>query len=772
MHRERRMVWRWVLISLTLWAGQAIANPGDEEDSPIALSERAAVRVNALTSDFRFDGRPNDAAWSAATDSIAQLTMVEPDEGGVPDAPTTVKVFANSSEIIVAAHCRDLEPDRIVSFSKAQDSDLSAEDHLLIVFDTFLDSRSGYVFAVNPSGVRFDGLVPKSGDDLNVQWNTIWEAKTSRDETGWYVEIRIPIKSLSFKRDLTQWGFNVQRRVERSLEVSRWSGIDLDYDISQTSRAGLLTDLPAFDFGVGLSVRPSFVTRARKTKPGAEADFESDLSLDVTQKLTSNMVGSLTINTDFAETEVDVQQINLTRFPAFFPEKRSFFLEGSDIFEFGAGLDEESLLPFFSRRIGLIGPDEEEQAEVPINIGGKIDGRMGGANFGALVVNTSEEDSLDVGAGPKVRVPGTTMGALRVSQNVLEESSMGMIATVGDQQNRADSWMAGVDFTYETSSFRGGEKNFLAGIWGIRNDRAGLTGDKSAWGFRIDYPNDLWDINLTSIRLGNGFDPSLGFMPRNNVQIWDFNAEYKPRPQFGWMRQMFHEFSFSVFNKPNNSDWESYGFTIKPIDWLLESGDRFDVSVSPEGDRPTKPFEIVADVDLPKGTYRWVRYSVGVRSSDKRRLSSELRFETGNNYNGDLDAIIGRLTWKPSALLAVEFTGEQETGEVWALPDDYEELGLTTPVLKSFDERLFGFRTELNVSSDLQFSSFTQYDRASREWGSNCRLRWTFDPYGDLFVVYNVNWFDAHKRGSWKFNDRWKFASSELPVKVQYAVQF
>jgi hypothetical protein len=177
------------------------------------MSERPVLRVNPLTSGFNLDGQRGDPAWRDATDSIPDLTTVEPDEGQVPTAPTIVKVFANPDEIIVAVWCQDREPNRIVSFSKARDSNLDEEDRLVIVFDTFMDSRSGYVFSVNPSGARFDGLVPRHADEVNSSWDAIWEAKTSRDDTGWYAEIRIPIKSLSFEKGLETWGFNIERRV-------------------------------------------------------------------------------------------------------------------------------------------------------------------------------------------------------------------------------------------------------------------------------------------------------------------------------------------------------------------------------------------------------------------------------------------------------------------------------------------------------------------------------------------------------------------------------
>ena len=340
----------------------------EEEEEEEVMGEKPILQLSELTPEFKFDGIFNLAEWETAEDSIANLITIEPEEGGVPEAPTVIKIFANPDYVLVAVRCFDLFPNDIVSFSKARDSELDEEDHVLLVFDTFLDGRSGYVFAVNPSGARFDGLVIEQGEDVNSDWDEIWEAKTSIDNNGWYAEFRIPIKSLSFGLDMTEWGFNVQRRVQRLQETGRWAGAKRDHEIYQTNRAGLLTNLPAFDHGVGLSIRPSLVGRATTFSP-EETEYELEPSLDITQRIGPNILTSLTINTDFAETEVDVRQINLTRFPLFFPERRTFFLRGLDIFEFGLGLDEDNLIPFYSRRIGLFGLDEDNQREIPCSLG-------------------------------------------------------------------------------------------------------------------------------------------------------------------------------------------------------------------------------------------------------------------------------------------------------------------------------------------------------------------------------------------------------------------
>ena len=743
------------------------------ELEPVGEDERSALIAGDLLSDFRLDGLMDDPVWSSAADSISTLVTIEPVEGGIPDGRTIVKVVANAKEIVVGAWCYENEPDRIVAFSKARDSELTeedevlmltAEDYFMIVLDTFLDGRSGYVFAVNPSGARFDGLVIEQGEDVNRDWDTIWEARTSRDHEGWYVEMRIPIKSLSFRKYLSTWGFNVQRRVQRLQETSRWSGANVDFEFYQTNLAGELTGLPAFDLGMGLSVRPALAGAAGKPGSGESVDLDGDISLEVTQNLGPNLLAALTVNTDFAETEVDARQINLTRFPLFFPEKRTFFLEGADIFEFGMGLDEDNLLPFFSRRIGLVGFGEDDQAEIPINAGGKINGRVGNTNLGALVVNTREMGDLEI-EDVELDVQRATMGALRIKQNILEESELGFLTTFGDQLGRSGAWTAGVDVNFQTSNFLD-EKNLLVGAWGLLNDRDDLDGDKTAFGFRVEYPSDLWSFNSTTYRIGDAFEPSLGFVPRNNVFVWDFGGEYKPRPASPLVRQMFHELTFTLFNDRNNTRWESYSSELTMLDWLLESGDRITAGLERMGDRPPEVFEISDGAIIPADTYEWTRFILGASTARKRRVSGGIQWEFGNFYNGDLSTVEASIVLKPSSFFTIAFTLERNTGAVMALPDDFEETGSDVPGNVDFIEELYGIRLQFNFSPDLHFSSFTQYETESRELGANNRLRWTFSPLGDLFIVYN------HSLERSVATNRWDFVAYQLPVKIQYTQRF
>lgn len=715
-------------------------------------AERPALRAGSLAGAFRLDGRLDDPAWATA-DSIPNLTQIEPREGSTPAARTVVRVLASGEELVIGVRAEYPDGVGLVSFARQRDASLSSEDHIRVVIDTYRDGRSGYVFAINPAGARYDALVANQGEGENSNWDTVWEAETSRTPSGWSAEIRIPLRSLLFGEGLDAWGLNIERRIQRLQETDRWASPERDYKLTQTSRSGVLEGLPRFDLGLGLSMRPSATAGAGTPARGAEIQDDQDLSLDVTQRLGGNTVASLTVNTDFAETEVDTRRTNLSRFPLLFPEKRTFFLEGSDIFEFGLGLNED-VRPFFSRRIGLL-----EGREVPIDVGGKINGRLGGTNFGALVVRGDDVPSL---------APGSTMGVLRIKQNILRESSIGLISTVGDPRGLDGSWLAGADFTYQTSHFRG-DKNFLVGVWGLTMDREALVGDapsrrKSAAGFKIDYPNDLWDVALTYKSLGDGFLPSLGFVPRPGVQIVNLNINFAPRPSRPIaglrVRQMFHEL-LNTLVTDLDGHWESYRIFTAPINWRLESGDRFEANVVPTGERLTETFEIADAVIIPAGSYHWNRYRLEAGLAAKRRFSGQVSWWFGGFYEGKLNEIELTASWKPSPLVILELSGEHNVGR---LPQG------------RFAQDLIGTRVRLNVSPDLQLNSFVQYDNESRSVGTNTRLRWTFHPLGDLFLVYNHNILRELTPADPILNRpadrRWAFSSNELLVKAQYTFRY
>ena len=695
--------------------------------SSFLYGQRLKVYVLNENDQISLDGIFNEHAWKDA-DSIGSLTMVEPVEGGTPTQRTVVKILADESNIYLGIRCYDTEPSKIISYSKSRDSRLYSEDRIKFVFDTYLDQRSGYMFAVNPEGTRYDALVSDFGEHENSDWDGLWEAQTIIDHQGWAAEIRIPIQTISYTSGLKEWGFNFERRIQRNLEIDRWTGIKRDYKISQVIRAGRISNLPEFDIGIGLTSKVSLIADTHKSL-GEKAEATLDYSLDFTQKITSDVSAHLTVNTDFAEAEVDSRRTNLTRFPLFYPEKRDFFLEGADIFDFGVGLGTD-VIPFYSRKIGLY-----HGRKVPIIVGGKLNGKVNNTNFGALVTRTNSVDTL---------VPATTLGVVRIKQNLSENYSLGMIGTYGDPVTNKGTWLLGADFTYQTTRFMG-DKNFVAGIWGLYNNNEDLVGDNTSIGFKLDYPNDLWDISLKMKRIGDAFLPSLGFVPRPGIYYYSLGADYMPRPKWKLIRQFFFE-SFARLVTDLNHNWESYTIFTAPFHFLLESGDRFEFNIMPKGEYLPEDFEIDDGVIIKSGPYHWLRYRLELETASKRVVNGQATWWIGSFYQGTLDQIEFQLNVRPVNSLNLSFNYEKN---IVNLPEG------------DFTQDLFGGRIQFSFTSDFEFSSFIQYDSESGSIGTNTRIRWTFALRGDLFIVYNHN-IDKLERNIWQYN------SNQIIIKVTY----
>lgn len=726
----------------------------------VAQTQTPEVRVGGLLPGFKLDGRLDEGMWSAA-DSIDGLTEVEPVVGRPSASRTVVRILADQNRLVIGIRADDPDPAGIVSFARERDAALTNEDHIKVVLDTYRDGRSGYVFAVNPNGARYDAIVSGQGGTENANWDAVWNAVAVRTPTGWSAEIEIPVRSLQFASGLDSWGFNVQRRIQRFLQTDRWASPVRDFRITQTFRAGRISGLPHFELGLGLQVRPSAVAGSGMPAPHSKREDVGELSLDVTQTLGANTLAALTINTDFAETEVDSRRTNLTRFPIVFPEKRTFFLQGADIFDFGLGLGDD-IRPFFSRRIGLL-----NGAEVPVVAGLKLTGRSNGTNVGALALRTGEVFDPD---DPSGRSTDKLLSTVRVSRNLFRESSVGLLASTGDPIGRADSWTAGLDATFRTSRFRG-NKNLAAGVWALSTDRADLSGERSAFGSRLEYPNDIWNAALSYKRIGDGFDPSLGFVPRRAAQVFEVTADFIPRPKRPVLglrvRQLVHEFHPRVITDLNGR-WESYRIFMAPINWRLESGDRFEVNFNPTGERLVEPFTIARGVTIPAGTYQWHRIRLEGGLAPKRRFSGQVTYWLGPFYSGSLDELIATFAWKPSSLLNVELNATRNVGRLHE---------------GNFTQEVIGSRVRLNASPNLQFNAYAQYDNETRNFGTNTRVRWTFSPLGDLFVVYNHNLrgdinpstgLPIASAGSLEpaAMQRWGFASNQLIVKLQYAFRY
>lgn len=680
----------------------------------------------------KLDGRLLEPIWQRAI-PIGSLTMVEPDEGGAPTEETEVCLAATLNALYIGIMCYDREPDRIVSHTMKRDAELRGEDHIKIVFDTFLNGRTGYVFAVNPNGARYDALITQEGERENKEWDGIWEAATHKSDEGWSVEIYIPIKTLRFQTRLSRWGFNAERRIQRLLETDRWANPNRNFKVTHVSQAGQITGIPAFEQGLGLTIRPYVRGDRIKESQGEPFENTGTAGLDVMKNFGGNVTGLLSLNTDFAETEVDTRRVNLTRFPLFFPEKRTFFLEGSDIYEFGLGMGFHhtmDLIPFFSRRIGLV------EAEVaPLDVSIKATGGVSRFSFGALDVVTRPVDDL---------APRANLLAARGYQNIWRESKLGFIVTAGDPLGRNGSYQVGADFVYKTSRFQG-DKNFLVGVWGLVTDREDLGSDRTAFGVAVDFPNDLWDISFNAKRIGADFDPSLGFVPWQGIYKVRFGLAYKPRPDWSWLRQMWYEwFSDAVWDV--NGQIYKWSIFTAPLNWHLESGDRVEINIYPNYERIPERFDLTDEVYIEAGEYNWIRYRLELQSASKRKVSAKISWWFGTWYDGTMDQIQVTANWRPSHHVNLAIEGERD---------------LVRVASGNADIQLARARIDFFITPNFQLLNYVQFDNQTESLGLNCRLRWTYRSLLDVFVVYNRNWLDM--------NRMWVSDLNQFLIKIQYS---
>lgn len=678
--------------------------------------EPTASAVLVIQEAIRLDGRLDEPFWSQA--APIRLTQQAPKPGEAIPFETTVRIAANAENLYFAFECLDPDPRRLVVQTMQRDGDVEGDDFVSIALDTYGDRRTGYFFRVNASAARVDGLVA-GPEDPSLDWDGIWDARTHRAADRWTVEIAIPTRTLNFTRGLDAWGAAFERNIARVRTVLRWTSPTLDSFFYDLSRAGTLTGLAELKQGRGLEFSPYTTGRARKDFSVGDRDLLGAIGGDFSYRVTSQLAAVVTANTDFAETEVDTRQLNLTRFELFFPERRTFFLEGSNQYQFGLGL-EDKFLPFFSRRIGLI-----DGEQVPIDAGVKLNGRAGRWNLGLLDVRT-RRTTLASGAS----VPGTNLFVGRTSFDVTEKLRVGSIVTDGSPDGGQRSTLAGFDAVYRTSEFLG-DKNFFVGIWGAATTRpAGSPGgNRAGYGIKVDYPNDRWDCFVSFHQFGDALDPALGFIPRPGIHRTDGACEFRPRPRedgpFGWVRQQFMDHRF--YRVTNHQGLvESQRFSWVPVNVQTETGDRFSFNWLPTLEHLPGPFEIAEGVTLPVARYRFDRLIGELETSPNRRVQFGNTSGFGSFYSGRLYQQSNYLRYTSArggwqAGLSVE----QNFGR---LPEGH------------FVQRLWQVNTTYAVSSYTSLTSFLQYDSVSQTVGNNLRLRWTLRPGNDLFVVWNRGW--------------------------------
>ena len=709
-----------VLVGVSLSGHTVVAQEPVDVQTATPMMEAALLESDEQ---IVLDGRLDEAVWTRGVPA-RDFLQTEPVEGVPGTERTEVRVAYDADNFYIGAMLADSEPDGILGYQKQRDAGLGSDDRFMWVLDTFLDGRTGYFFEINPAGLMGDGLLRTgSGRTINKSWDGIWEARVARGAYGWSAEVRIPFRTLNFDRTLETWGINFQRTVRRKNEETLWSGHLRNQGLFRPTHAGRVSGLQGMSQGIGLEAKP-YVAGAWKYDAEAGSDVPADIGVDVTYSVASSLRAAVTVNTDFAETEVDQRRVNLTRFPLFFPERRAFFLEGSSVFNFATT---SGVTPFFSRRIGLV-----DGEPTPIRYGARLGGQLGRNELGFLQVQTG-------GHGLQ---PAETFTVGRFKRNFFAQSSIGAIYTrrggaadlglsdaEADELELSTGQTLGVDLDLFTSTFLG-DKNlqfeaFYVGHTASVGDESSSGSDRSARGVRLNYPNDRWRANISYRELGDDYDPAVGFVRRNGFKRLQPTVTFQPRPaRLTAVRQLEFQVFFERLADLDNR-LQTRRLNLKPLGVFFHTGDRIEVDVRNRFEHLDEVFEIQDGVELPIGDYSFTDWEVSARSASRRPISGRVSYGSGGFWSGSRTQMSVDLTVRPRPGLRFSTDWERDIVEL-------DEGTFTTNLVRV--EGAWHLSPWASVTGNLQ------YDNVSELLGMYTRLRWILEPGSDLFFVYTQNW--------------------------------
>ena len=675
----------------------------------------AAVRVTKAPD---IDGHLIDEAWSYAKPA-GEFLQKEPKQNIPHSQRTEFRVLYNNDTLFVGVWCFDTEARNIIAHTMERDVMMRYEDMVNITLDTFQDRRNGYIFTVNPNGARSDATV-SNNTSRNSEWDGAWRAKSKKHAWGWSIEVAIPFKSLSFDEKNDSWGINIYRNIGRFGERGQWANsrrISRSYHVSG---CGDLTGLHGLRQGIGLDITPYATGKYRKDYDSRDSDLLGDFGFDVRYRLTPSLTALASINTDFAETEIDTRQVNFTRFPLFFPEKRQFFLEDSGIFGFGGGessrrrsrdSSDTLLMPFFSRRIGL----SSKGQITPIQFAGKVTGRIKDYNIGLLNAVVEGDDH------PRNAFVG------RVSRNVFEQSSFGFLTTVGDPNSDEMNSVTGIDFQYRNTDFMGGH-TFEANLYALGSYSEDLGGLEPTWATNAKLYDRNIELSASVMEIGNDFNPAMGFVRRRGTRRHMLEAEFTPYfEEISWLRNTRHGYEAELYTDLGN-DVVNTKQTFNLASLSFESQEMLSLSVSHHTDRPNKDFDISDGTVIPAGNYDWWDARLSLNTGLYRKFAAANSYTVGSFYDGDRQQLSSTLVYRPTNRISLML--------------DYSLNLIDWEQFKDSTINLISGRIQYSFTPDLTLFNLIQYDDISNSIGVNSRLQWEYKPGAKMFFVVNQGYVD------------------------------
>jgi hypothetical protein len=725
-------------------------------------AERKHLQIEKTTERPVIDGVLSEELWTRAA-VVDDFHQVTPEEFAEPSERTEVLVVYDSDALYIAARLYDAEPASINARVLRQGQNINADDRFFVHLDPFNDRRSGYLFGVNPNGVRYDGVF-EGVTQRQFDWDGIWQAAATTTPVGWTLEMEIPFKTLSFDPTTPTWRMNFARNIQRKNEGMAWNSRNRNTDLSTM---GDVTGIAQIRQGRGLDVVPSLSIRDRREIGPVVGESAAEPSLDVFYKITPQLNAALTANTDFSATEVDDRQVNLSRFSLFFPERRDFFLQDVEIFSFGR-LQQDGR-PFFSRRLGM----DSSGLPVPIDVGGRISGRIGRFDIGTLAVR--QEAYRDPSNGETIDATTALVG--RVAANILRESSVGMIVTDGDTASNDENSVAGVDFRYLNSRIVR-DRSLEGDAWFQQSDTPGLAGDDTAFGWALGMPsNDGWRGELEYTRIGEDFNPALGFVRRTGIEDSGLEVYHTWRPLGGAIRTISTGMNLSQIKHLDEVlvngaalDVQSQNVNVQLFNIDFNSQDGIGINVSNSKEGLEGPFNISSGVTIPEGLYSFDTLNLSIRTGDQRAIGGGFFLNDGDFYDGERLNVTAFVGWRPSPHFRTNLNYQYNDISFPGKGDDLLPSGAsrcTTPDC-GFITRVARLSLETIFSARWSWVNLLQYDNVSRTIGVNSRLHWIPEAGREAFLVLNHNLRDDPLDPE----DDFHTAASEVTLKYSYTFRF
>ena len=689
----------------------------------INLNTEASKEIRPLLTQetIEIDGHLNEDAWVEAQ-VIDDFTQQSPDEGKPTTERTEVRMVYDAGTLYIGFECSDSEPEKVVANEMRRDGQLWQNDNVYVMLDTYGDKRQCFFFRTNALGALSDTAVTDGGENLNGSWDCIWKAAGRRHDKGWTVEIAIPFNQLRYKKkDSMVWGVNFGRNIARKNETTQWIQVPRSESWPGTyhpTYQGKVIGLEGIASPSYFDVKPYLLGGLARRLDNAswQSITERDAGLDMKYGVTSNLTLDLTLNTDFAQVEADQEEVNLTRFDLFFPERREFFLEGSGLFAFGAGIGDFGPPPlsvFYSRRIGI-----EGDKQVRLLGGGKLTGKVGPYSVGALNMTTDASSEA----------PLTNFSVLRMQRDILSDSTVGFIFT--NRQSDVSNYHrnGGVDLFFRPHD-QWRMRAMTVGSWSPDPDESDL-----AWYLSNDWRNDNFRVNASYLDIGPEFTNEMGFMQRRDIRSLMLDTDYEVQIRRYGVRDVGAMFTGNYLLDHDN----------RPIGWdmgiggsaLWDSDDGFNLDFRRFFDRVDEPFSI-SGVEIPAGDYEMNQVSLTAFTETSRPFALFGQVDYGDYFHGNRVSIDIDGQWRMTYQLAIETR--------------YQRNWIKLPETDLFTTNVVGTRISYALNTRFFTKLYAQWNDSGERASANFLLNYIYRPGSDFYLVYDQAWgtSDGFKAHAW-----------------------